>query len=199
MSWLSKAVGKIPVVGHALNQVGKVLPSGGGLIGGAALGLPGLLAGTFLDPNSSKLQKGIATGVGAAGAGLGLAGLGGAPLGAIGKAIPGIVKGAGGVLPGIMKKATGGGVGLGDIADIGLGTAGLVNAGQLADKSNQYAQTAYGDVRNSYDARQGLRERGILGLQNPGAGVPLAMQNVKLNTGISNPFFKKPVLGQALL
>ncbi len=81
MSWLSNVVGKIPVVGHGLNQVGKVLPSVGQMVGSAALGPIGNLIGASLDPNTTSLQKKIGGTVDAAAAALGggslLGGLGG--------------------------------------------------------------------------------------------------------------------------
>lgn len=180
MSILSKLIGKIPVVGGALNKVGKVLPSAGQLLGGAALGPLGASIAGHVDPSASATQRGIGDAVAAGTGAVGLGSLAGLPLGGLTKGVAGLAGGGTG------------GLNLGSLLDGGLGAAGLVNAAQLAGKSDKYADTAYHDVRDSFDKRAALRDAGTAGMLNPGAGVPLKLANVQANTGRGNPFAVKP-------
>lgn len=69
----------------------------------------------------------------------------------------------GGGLGGYLKSALGG---INPI-NAGLGTLGVVNAGQLGAKANKYANQAYGDAAGSYAERAGLRRAGINGMLHP--------------------------------
>jgi hypothetical protein len=182
MSWLSSLIGDIPLVGHPINQIGKVLPSGGQLIGNAMLPGVGNIVGGAIDGNTTPLQKTIGTGVDAAAGGIGLAGLlgGGAATGAASGAATGAtgaaagaptslasllanIPGIGGLLSGLVKGA-GGASGL---IDKGLGAAQLVNAANLQKQSTGYAKNAMDTANQSYDSRAPLRLAGVQGMLHP--------------------------------
>jgi len=185
MSWLSSAIGKIPLIGHPINEIGKVLPSGGQLIGGAMLGPVGSVLGGAIDGNTTPLQKNVGNTIagaeGLAGGGVGLSGLLGGGAGAAGSAGAGAAGGAAagaptslagllGQIPGIgglvsgLVGAAGGGSGL---IDKGLGAAELLNASNLSKQSTQYAKNAMDTANQSYDSRAPLRLSGIQGMLNP--------------------------------
>ncbi len=186
MSWLSNAVGKIPLVGHGLNQIGKVLPSGGQIAGGLALGPLGSVIGGAVDGNTTPLQKNIGNTVAAAGGALGLGGLAaGAGTGGLG----GLVDAA---------KKVGGGLGLGslgggNLVDMGLGGAAALQAAKLQGQSNDYAHNALDTANQSYNARAPLRLAGVEGMLHPEAGNATKLAGVRANTGVGNPFAKKPL------
>ena len=189
MSWLSSAIGKIPLIGRPINEVGKILPSGGQLLGGAMLGPVGSVLGGAIDGNTTPLQKNVGNTIagaeGLAGGGVGLSGLlgGGAAAtgsaagsvgaGAAGRAAAGAptslagllgqIPGIGGLLSGLVG-AAGGGSGL---IDKGLGAAELLNASNLAKQSTGYAKNAMDTANQSYDSRAPLRLSGIQGMLNP--------------------------------
>lgn len=179
-------------VGGTLGKIGNKIKEYAPFIGAAGAGLPGVIQGEVIKNGADPAKVGqgfvndlktgaknipLAVGIQAATGG-------GTP------SVPGI--------PGLTGNGAGGGFDLGSLLDAGLGTAGLVNAAQLAGKSDKFANTAYGDVRSSYDARAPLRSAGISGMLNPGAGVPLKLAGVQANTGVGNPFSRKPSPGVAL-
>jgi hypothetical protein len=172
-SFLKKRGGK---VGQALNAVGKVLPSGGQLIGGAALGPLGQVVGGRVDPNTSGTQRKIGDVVAGTAGAIGLGSLAGLPLGKVAGSLP---------LGGIAGKIAGGigGLGLGDLIDLGLGGANMYGAAKLGQQSTDYAKKAEDAVTGSYTERAPLRAAGVQGMLNPGAGVPLALSGVNAVQG----------------
>lgn len=164
-------------VGKALGTVQKVLPSPGQAVGGAALGIPGMLAGGSLPSDlggASHPQKAIAgTVAGTAGV------LGGAGALGLGPAAGGVAgaegSGAAGTLGSLgAGGALGGALGLGgDVLDAlkahGIDAARLANEIYLQKKSMDFANQANQDVRQSYDERAPLRALGLQGLTKPTA------------------------------
>lgn len=184
MSWLSSAVKKIPVVGGALNKIGKALPSGGQILGGIAGGPLGTVLGGSIDGNTTPLQKTIGNTVaGTAGAigGAGALGLGGLAKGAI----PGLLKMGGNALGG----------GAGNLLDLGLGGLSAYNAAQLGKKSSDFAQGAYDQSQANWKEREPLRMAGIQGMLKPQQS-QIGQQAVSNLGGIQsrNPFAAKQPL-----
>ncbi len=136
MSFFSNLVGKIPVVGHALNQVGKVLPSVGSLAGGVVGGGAGQLIGGLVDPHASKLQKVLSSAapVAAAAIGGGDAAMGG---GGFLDKLGGIAKNVGGSLMHTMQNADGS-FDWGKLAKAGLAGTALLGQHQSTNAANQY-------------------------------------------------------------
>ncbi len=204
MSWLSSAIGQIPFIGHPINEVGKLLPSGGQLIGGAALGPIGSVIGGAVDGNTTPTQKTIGNTIagaeGLAGGGVGLAGLlgGGTATGAAAGAIPGAAGAAGGAtslasilaqIPGIGGLLSGlvnGAGGASGLIDKGLGAAQLVNAANLQKQSTGYAKNAMDTANQSYDSRAPLRLAGVQGMLNPKPSSDLS--GLSSVTAAGNPF-----------
>lgn len=167
MSILSGLIGKIPVIGHGLNEVGKILPSAGQLVGGAALGPIGSLIGGSVDGNTTPLQKDIGAGVAATAGTMGLGSLlggAGALTGAAGA--PTSLESLLAKIPGLsgLLGSLGGVKGL---VNTGLGAAEALNAANLQKQSTQYAKNAMDTANQSYDTRAPLRLAGVQGMLNP--------------------------------
>lgn len=183
-------------IGGTLGKIGEKIKDNAGMIGAGIGGLPGMAIGHLIKSRGDlgsipgNVVGDLKTGLKNAPLVLGGIGLLGGGAGGLG----GLLKGASNILGG----GGAGGLNLGGLLDAGLGTAGLVNASQLAKKSENFANQANADVRASYDARAPLRTAGIQGMLNPGAGVPLKIANVQANTGVGNPFSKKPAPGVPL-
>lgn len=129
MSIFSKIVGKIPVVGHALNEVGKFLPSAGGLIGGALGGGTGQLVGGLVDPNATTKQKILSS----------IAPLAAGALGA----------GAGGVLPAVGSFVKDHWQ---DLAKLGLGVGAAREGLKNNQQSNQLTKDALSKLNSNPSA-----------------------------------------------
>ena len=178
MSLLSGLIGKIPLVGGLINDVGKVLPSGGQLLGGAMLGPVGSVVGGAIDGNTSPLQKtvgntiagaegvlGGATALGGLAGGAGASGAAGGLEGAIAK-IPGgseildaIKSGAAPLssLLGFLKDHSG---------DL-LAAANVAEAAMRQQKADKYATNAVNTATDAYNAKAPLRMAGINGMLHP--------------------------------
>ncbi len=219
MSWASNLIGKIPVVGHAINQVGKVLPSAGQLVGAAALGPLGQVIGGKVDPHTTATQKGIGDAAAAAAGGTGIG-----KLLTGGSTLP--VAGAGG---GTTDPTTGdptdpfslppaGGTGgtdwLGELASVGGDIGALIKkygptalegvnialAAKQQSTAQNYATGALKTTQDLFNAKQPLRTAGQAGMLNPSANTPNLSNIRQLSTaGSGNPFAKAlPVAGAAV-
>lgn len=148
-----------------LPGVGSVLGGLGSAIGGAASAIPGVSAiGGALGGIGSAIG-GAASAIPGVSSIEGLLGKGGAS--ALGGAIPdsamGLGGGGSGLLSGAEQFLTGnGGRNL-------LGLAQGVNAAQLGQKSNSYANDALNSAQNAYNEKAGIRQQALNGLQNPTA------------------------------
>lgn len=159
MSWLSSAVGKIPVIGGAINSV----------------------AHNVVDPALRGIAKTIPGGSTALAIGDAVGGKIPAP-GFLRNAISG---GQNPGAPGGDVPPQGGGNGGGGIDPLILGLAGLqtANAAQLGKTGNDFSSKAWGAANDSYQNRAGLRSKGIAGLmqdrpmQNTSGLSALRMQN----------------------
>lgn len=171
MSWLSSAVGKIPLVGHGLNEVGKFLPSGGQLIGNVLGGPVGTVLGGAIDGNTTPIQKTIGNTVAAAagtlGAGSALAGIPGLSglEGAIAK-----IPGGSEILAAVKSGAAHAGDLLGFLKDHSgdlLAAVNVYEAAQRQGKADKYANLAFDTANNAYNAKAPLRMAGIEGMLHP--------------------------------
>lgn len=172
MNWNPLSAIKDAVVGagHAIGSVASS-PITQGLVGAALGPLAGAAVGAgghLLAPggNLGEAAKGAVSGGAAGAAGSGIRSLLGAPsvsgiLGA-GKTALGALGGAGSSL------ASGGGSvgGMNPLSAL-LAGAQTVNAAQLGQKANDFADKGYKYATDSYDARAPLRQQGIASLMAP--------------------------------
>lgn len=200
MSWISNAIGKIPLVGHGLNEIGKFLPSGGQAIG-SVLGPVGTVIGGAIDGNTTPLQKTIGNTVaGAAGAI--------ASAGALGS-IPGLggLEGAIAKIPGgsaVMEAFKSGKVPIGSLlgflkdhaGDI-LAAGNVVEAALRQGKADSYANKAYNTANDAYTAKAPLRMAGIEGMLHPQTPDISSLRSLA-TTRSGNPFARGlPMAGGA--
>lgn len=217
MSKLSHFIGKIPLVGHAINEVGKVLPSGGQMLGSAMLGPVGTALGGAIDGNTTPLQKNIgntiAAGEGLAGGITGLgAALGGGAAGAAGGTAAGGAGAASGLegaiagLPGgaeLLSALKAGAAGLGDVLDFLKGHSGdLLGAANVAEaalreqKADKYANQAFNTASDAYNAKAPLRMAGISGMLKPTTPDTSALRSLAGPLS-GNPFARSLPMAQA--
>ena len=176
MSILSGLIGKVPLVGGLINDVGKVLPSGGQMIGGAALGPIGALIGGSIDGNTTPVQKDIGGAVAGAAGALG----GGALLGGALGAIPGAssvesalsnIPGASEILNAVKSGAPGAiesllGLLKNHAGDL-MTAANVYEAAQRQGKADKFANQAINTATDAYNAKAPLRMAGLQGMLNP--------------------------------